>query len=175
MMEKSGILYFEEPKNGNDITHENPVTPHSISKNNGSGGGGGDMNDRLLSLEHKANRLDERLRNIGRVFREFSTEVRGEFKSTQRHTTVVAVACLAIGIAILIGFAQVQSSLTQKIIDANHETTKTQIAAGTEATRIQIESFNGAVNKFERESDRNYGLALKALERSMDKQVQDSQ
>ena len=89
--------------------------------------------------------LGERMVKLEAGFEALQKSVSG-IKAT---IIVTAIAALGIAIAIIIGFANMQESHFQSLITANRQTAEAHM------------------DEFRRDSNRNYDLALKALERSM--------
>ena len=99
------------------------------------GGGGGGVSEPL----------GERMAKLEAGFEALQKSVSG-IKAT---IIITAIAALAIAIAIIIGFASMQESHFQSLINANQQTSEARM------------------EEFRRDSARNYDLALRALERSM--------
>jgi high-affinity Fe2+/Pb2+ permease len=132
------------------------------------------MDNRLSSVETNISHMDNRFSAMDDQISEVKTELR----SIRWWIFGTAVAGVAVAVAVI----TLQAGWFQKIIDANQATTQAQIEkldakidASQAVAQAQIQEFRSTtqaqIEEFRRDSDRNYELAVKALERSMQVQA----
>jgi hypothetical protein len=107
--------------------------------------------------------------DISHILRDIS-ELRSELKAGFRNIRQWILACLGTAVAV----AALQAGWLQKNLDANlasfqaqNAATQAQIAATQALIAGNRAETQAQIAEFRRDSDRNYGLAMKALERSM--------
>ena len=112
-------------------------------------GAGGDFKE----LSDKVGRIDKRL-----------IEVEKSLKNLPWWFIGTGATCLigglAISVAIIVGFANMQSDRIGEALQGHREVIEKDISA-------MRESIQERTDQFQRENERNYDLALRALERSI--------
>ena len=124
------------------------------------GGGGMSSDERITMVEIRLDNIEKKVEALEK-----------KIDMLPRWVVGTGLACLGLGLAITFGVIQLQAVWFKKNIDTHQATSEARLEEFRKVSEAHLEELlkvsEARAEEFRRDSNRNYDLALKALERSI--------
>ena len=168
--EKNPHRVKEEPPPLEQL-HDGNANAKICAMFDGESGGGDEVGSNDIKiLSGKVDKLENRFDGLENRFDGLERRFDGlERRFDQLWNRMLMLA--AVIVAIVFGVVYFQSDWTRDILKAHNDAIEIQVQEFRRTTEVRIEEYRktseARMEEFRRDSDRNYDLALRALERSM--------